>query len=143
MSTNGNGGSTTPGHSPSSPTSEKPFEPTNFSSATPDIVDSHTTGGSINQQNGNHNHRRRSDDGFSSPRPQDEDSLELHGRENLFMGRQSPEGKDNMIVMPREQQMMTSSKSMDQYSADSNNNGKINVQVTVLFGGCPSILIGD
>lgn len=106
-----------------------------YSSAiTPDIVDSTTNGHNNNSHHHHHHHmlRQRSDDGFSSPR-QEEDSLEL-SRENqlMGMGRQSPEGKDNMIVLPREQNM---SKSVDQYSADSNNNnGKINVQVTVLFG---------
>lgn len=100
-------------------------------------MDSHTA---VNQ-NGNEyqqQQRRRSDESF---RQQEEDSLEM-SRENQLMvasmGRQSPEGKDNMIVLPREQMMMmnsnSNSKAMDQYSADSNNNGKINVQVTVLFG---------
>lgn len=123
---------------PSSPTSEKPCEPIIYSSTTPDIVDSATA--SINQNsngnNNNHLHRRRSNDSFSSPRPED-DSLEME-RDNRMVGssfgRQSPEGKDNMIVMPREQ-MGKPTSTMDQYSADSNNNnGKINVQVTVLFG---------
>ena len=84
-------------------------------------------------QNG-HMKRKRSDDGSMSVSPRlEEDSLEMY-REREVIGRQSPEGKDNMmVVMPREQ-MMTNSKSMDQYPADSNNNGKINVQVTVLFG---------
>lgn len=123
---------------PSSPTSEKPCEPVIYSSTTPDIVDSATA--SINQNsNGNNNHhlqRRRSDDSFSSPRPED-DSLEMERDSRMVgnsFGRQSPEGKDNMIVLPREQ-MGKSTATMDQYSADSNNNnGKINVQVTVLFG---------
>lgn len=112
---------------PSSPVSEKPLEPVNYSSTTPDIVDSAI--------NNNHHHnlplRRRSNDSFGSFRTED-DSLEMHrenGRRTSYGGRQSPEGKDNsMAIIPREGKG-------DQYSADSNNNnGKINVQVTVLFG---------
>lgn len=127
MNTNHNSSTTT--HIPSSPTSEKPIEPIIYSSATPDIVDAHNLNGSHHH---NQRHRIVDDDGFSSPRPED-DSLEMARENQLMMGRQSPEGKDNMVVLPREQ--MSSSKSMDQYStADGNNNGKINVQVTVLFG---------
>lgn len=135
MNTN-NGTSNNNIPAPSSPTSEKPCEPMIYSSsATPDIVDSATNGGHNN--NKSHLYRQRSEDGFSSPRPDEMDSLEMSRDNQMSLGRQSPEGKDNMIVVPREQNGGSKGSTTDQYStaADSNNNnGKINVQVTVLFG---------
>lgn len=116
-----------PGIPPSSPVSEKPLEPVNYSGSTPDIVDSATA--SINQKN-LLPLRRRSNDSFGSARAE-EDSLEMErdARATSY-GRQSPEGKDHLAIVPRE-----GKGNIDQYSADSNNNnGKINVQVTVLFG---------
>lgn len=90
----------------------------------------------------NHHHhqarRRRSSSGEEeevdyqrNPRPNNYSDNQL-----VVVGRQSPEGNDNMIVVPREQMLVGNGKPAggDQYSADSNNNGKINVQVTVLFG---------
>lgn len=135
-------------NAPSSPNSanEKPCEPVIYSSSpsttTPDIVDSATA--SINQNSLNQIGKRNSEDRYQNGgrRGSDGHNMDMdwdrdRDRQLASYGRQSPEGKDNlMMVLPASREQLIKSPS-DQYSDsnnNNNNNGKINVQVTVLFG---------